>query len=358
MISIGEMVAGPVKWLEGEGPEADRILSTRIRLARNVRGTRFVGRALDEELTALSHRVADAALALPQLRDGGAVWTGEIPVLDRQFLLERHLISHDLTAESGTRGLVLAADEKTSLMLNEEDHLRIQVLEPGFQLEKAFRKAREVDRGLGRTLDFAYDDTLGYLTACPTNVGTGMRASVLIHLPSLVLTQKIKKILTGVNQVGLTVRGFYGEGTEVMGNFFQVSNQVTLGESEEETLTKLERVVRQILEWEERAQEGLLRDAGLQVEDKVLRAFGVLRYSRLLSSQEVIGLLSAVRFGHTLGMRNVPGAAVLNDLLLRCQPAHLQKAAGREMTSEGRNEHRARLVQRTLGVADAPRLDG
>jgi protein arginine kinase len=164
----------------------------------------------------------------------------------------------------------------------------------------------------------------------------------------------MKKILAGVSQVGLNVRGFYGEGSEVMGNFFQISNQITLGDAEEETLTKLTRVVRQILEWEDKAQEQLQRQARLQVEDKVLRAWGVLRSSRLLSSQEAIGLLSAVRFGVTLGLRNLPAIPVLNELLIRCQPAHLQKTAGREMNSEGRNEYRADLVRRLLGVTDAP----
>jgi protein arginine kinase len=184
-----------------------------------------------------------------------------------------------------------------------------------------------------------------------------MRASLLVHLPALVMTQKIKKILAGVNQVGLSVRGFYGEGSEVVGNFFQISNQTTLGHSEEETITKLTRVVSQILEWEDRAQETALRDAPYQVEDTVLRALGVLRYSRLLRSQEVVGLLSAVRFGHTLGMRNVPSIAVLNDLLLRCQPAHLQRASGREMNAEERNVYRAELVQKTLEVPDVPRIE-
>jgi protein arginine kinase len=242
-------------------------------------------------------------------------------------------------------------------MINEEDHVRIQVLMPGFQLEKAFAAAREVDERLRVNLQFAYDESLGYLTACPTNVGTGLRASVLIHLPALVLTQKIKKILNGVTQVGFTVRGFYGEGSDVMGNFFQISNQVTLGETEEETLQKLDRVICQILDWEKKAEKDLLRDAELQIEDKILRALGTLRYSRLLGSNEMIGLLSAARFGSSLGMKNVPPISVLNDVLLRCQPAHLQRIAGREMVAEERNAFRAEWIQRSLGVPDVPRRE-
>lgn len=358
MISIGAMLEHPGRWLSGEGPEADRILSTRVRLARNLAGTHFVGRALDDDLLRVYQSVTSAALAAEEFAGGSAQAISDFSVLDRQFLLERHLISHDLTGDSAARGLILSADERSSILVNEEDHLRIQALEGGFLLEDAWKRAARVDEALELRLSFAWSDDLGYLTACPTNVGTGMRASVLMHLPALVLTQKMKKILAGVNQVGLNVRGYYGEGTDVMGNFFQISNQVTLGDSEEATLTKLTRVVRQILEWEEKAQELLLRQARLQVEDKVLRALGVLRYSRLLSSQEAIGLLSAVRFGHTLGLRNVPAVAVLNELLIRCQPAHLQKAAGREMNSEERNEYRATMVRQILGATGVPEMTG
>jgi len=333
---------------------ADRILSTRVRLARNLAGTPFVGKALEEDLRRVYQTVTDSALATEEFRQGGAQGLEELTLLDRQFLLERHLVSHDLTAETVGRGLVLAPDEGVSIVVNEEDHLRIQSLEAGFRLEEAWARALRVDEELEQRVAFAFSDELGYLTACPTNVGTGLRASVLMHLPALVLTQRMKKILAGVSQVGLNVRGFYGEGSEVVGNFFQISNQVTLGDAEEETLTKLTRVVRQILDWEEKAQDQLLRQARWQVEDKILRAWGVLRCCRLVSSQEAIGLLSAVRFGVTLQLRNLPPVAVLNDLLIRCQPAHLQKSAGREMSSEERNEFRSRTIRRILGVEDAP----
>jgi protein arginine kinase len=356
MIPIGEMVLRSGQWLLGTGPESDRILSTRTRLARNLGGVHFVGKAMEEDLLRVYRSVTDAALETDEFRGGAAEAMAKMTLLDRQFLLERHLVSHDLTGDSGSRGLVLSADERSSILVNEEDHVRIQALEGGLRLEECLARASGVDQALEKRLSFAYSEELGYLTACPTNVGTGMRASVLMHLPALVLTQKMKKILSGVSQVGLNVRGFYGEGTEVMGNFFQLSNQVTLGESEQETLTKLTRVVRQILDWEEKATELLLRQARWQIEDKIFRALGVLRCSRLLSSQETIGLLSAVRFGHTLGMRNVPPVSVLNELLIRCQPAHLQKAAGREMNSEQRNEYRARMVREVLGAQDVPEL--
>jgi protein arginine kinase len=354
MIPIEEMVARTGAWLKTDGPHADRILSTRVRLARNLAGTPFVGRALDEDLQGVYRTVTAAALATEPFRGGAAQTMNELPLLDRQFLIERHLVSHDLTGDGGARGLVLAVDERASILVNDEDHVRIQSLEAGFRLEESWARARQVDAALEDALPFAWSGKLGYLTACPTNVGTGLRASVLLHLPALVLTQRMKQILVGVTQVGLTVRGYHGEGTEVMGNFLQLSNQVTLGQDEEEILTKLTRVVRQVLDWEEKAQDQLLRQARWQVEDKIMRAVGVLRSCRLLSSQEAIGLLSAARFGNTLGMRAMPEIAVLNELLIRCQPAHLQKAAGREMNSEERNEYRARLVREILGVDDAP----
>ncbi len=358
MIPILDMVTGPVGWLSGDAPSADRVLSTRVRMARNAKGVRFVGKALPAELESLREQIAERLMETEAFADGHFVKLAELPILDRQFLLERHLVSHDLTGDAGARGLVLAPDEKCSVLLNEEDHVRIQAMAPGLQLKASFEAAREIDQSLEEKIDYAVHDELGYITACPTNIGTGMRASILIHLPALVLSQRIKKILTGIQQVGLTVRGFYGEGSEVVGNFFQISNQVTLGETEEETLTKLERIVEQLVDWEEKAQEVLLRDAQLQVEDKILRALGTLKYSRLLGSQEMIGLLSAVRFAHTLGLRNVPPIPVLNDLLLRCQPAHLQRRAGKEMTSEERNAFRAHTVQEALGVQDVPSREG
>lgn len=348
MIPIAEMAVRDAAWLRASGGDAAHILSTRVRLARNLADRLFVGRALEDDLVRVLHRVSDAALALDTFRGGGTVSLHELSVLDRQFLLERHLISHDLAGETRGRGLVLSADEASAIRINEEDHLRIQTLEGGLALETAFERAVSIDRALAERVDYAFSETLGYLTACPTNVGTGMRASVLVHLPALVLTQKIKTVLARVSQVGLTVRGFYGEGSEVMGNFFQISNQVTLGETEEETLSRLGRVVKLVLDGEAKAEDSLVRDARLQIEDKCARALGVLRHGRLLSSEEMIALLSAVRFGHSLKLRNVPEISVLNALLVRGQPAHLQKAAGREMAAEERNARRATLVQEAL----------
>lgn len=355
MIPFATMLRTGEGWFDGSGPRGEEILSTRVRLARNLAGYRFVGRAQEEELDAIYQRVAQAARGTAHLQGVEPTAISELGVLDRHFLLERHLISHDMTAEGRHRGVLIAAAESPSLMINEEDHLRIQALSSGMQLSKTWEDASAVEDELARQVPFAFHEEFGYLTACPTNAGTGMRASVLIHLPALVLMGRIKKVLSGVTQVGLAVRGFYGEGSEVVGNFFQISNQITLGISETATLDKLQEVVLQVLDLEAKARDALLRDARIQIEDKIGRALGTLGNARLLSTSECIGLLSAVRFGHTIGLPSLPPLPVLNELLLLTQPAHLQKLAGREMTSAERNEHRARWVRERLQNPGAPK---
>ena len=347
-LPVAEMVPADGKWFAGTGPLQDAILSTRVRLARNLRGHRFPPKALPEESNRILQRAAGCLRQVPEFERATFHAMEELSTLERQFLLERHLISHDLARDGRHRGLIFSADESVGVMVNEEDHLRIQALAPGFQLDQCFAAATRIDDRLEGDLEYAFSEDLGYLTACPTNVGTGMRASVLIHLPALVLTRRIKKVLTGVNQVGLAVRGFYGEGTDVLGNFFQISNQLTLGEKESQTLLSLERVIHQVLEYEEKAREVLLKDAGDQIRDKVVRALGVLTHAYLLSSEEVIGLASAVRLGVTLGMPGLPDARTLHALLLYSQPGHLQIAAGAEMTSRERNAMRARWIQERL----------
>jgi protein arginine kinase len=243
---------------------------------------------------------------------------------------------------------VLAAGERLSIMVNEEDHLRLQALCSGFQLAEAWALANKADDELEEALDYAFVDDLGYLTACPTNVGTGMRASVLIHLPALVLTKQIDKVLKSVMQVGLAVRGLYGEGSDVMGNLFQLSNQTTLGHSEQESVESLDRVTRQILDYEERARDVMLRDARTQIADKVWRAYGGLRYGRSMSSQEVINLCSALRLGVALGFTGLPALSAINQLLVLTQPAHLMRSAGRALEAPERNVLRADLVRAHL----------
>lgn len=336
------------RWLDGSGPVADIVLSTRVRLARNLKEVPFTHRARDEQLAMVYSSVVSAVHKTPALVTSTGFQMRELTPLDRQFLVERHLISHDLADNAKLRGLFLVPDESVSAMVNEEDHLRLQALSSGFQLRSAWEAVNAIDDELGQDLDYAFSDDLGYLTACPTNAGTGMRASVLIHLPSLVLTKQIGKVLQGITQVGLAVRGFYGEGSQIMGNFFQISNQTTLGQSENETVESLERVTRQIIDYEQRARDELLKDARVQIEDKVWRAYGTLRHSRVISSQEVVNLSSAVRFGVALQMEGLPSVRALNELLIRTQPAHIQLTIGREMEPRERNVIRAEYVRKLL----------
>jgi protein arginine kinase len=351
--SLEHMIAHPSPWLDGSGSKAEIVLSTRVRLARNLRNSSFTHRAREDELRAVLGSVERAAGRSGSFSGGAFLAMHDLGPLDRVFLVERHLVSHELSDAARPRGLLVAPGERLSIMVNEEDHIRLQSLVSGLMLGDAWSIADQADDDLDGALDYAYHDEWGYLTACPTNAGTGLRASVLIHLPALVLTKQIEKVLKGIMQMGLAVRGFYGEGTEVVGNLFQISNQTTLGLSEKETLESLERVTRQILAAEERARETLLRDARIQIEDKIYRAFGSLRYGRTMSSAEVVNLCSAVRLGVALGLAELPPLRALNELLVLTQPAHLQRYLGRVMEQTERNVRRAEFVREYLARAQS-----
>lgn len=342
----------PSPWLDGSGPRSALVVSTRVRLARNLNQVPFTHRARDEQLQSVLASVGGAAARTQSFGNGWLIRMDAIPAMDRQVLVERHLVSHELSDGSRPRALLIGHEEALALMINEEDHLRLQAMSSGFALHDAHAVADGADRELEQSLDFAFSDELGYLTACPTNTGTGMRASVLVHLPALVLLQEIQQVLKGITQVGLNVRGLYGEHTNVMGNLFQVSNQTTLGRSETESIESLERVARQVLDAEEGARERLVRDARVQIEDKVWRAYGLLRNCRTVSSQEVVNLCSAVRLGVSLGFAGLPPIGVINELLVLTQPAHLQRAEGGELSADERNVVRARLVRERLSAAE------
>lgn len=352
-MKVNDLAKSLGTWLDGSGPSSDIVLSTRVRLARNLTDAPFTHRAREEQLALIYSSVQSAMRNVPELQGIVSFSMRDLNPLDRQFLVERHLISNDLADNGRVRGLLVMPDESLSAMVNEEDHLRLQALASGFQLRSAWEAVNVVDDELARNLDYAFSEDLGYLTSCPTNAGTGMRASVLIHLPSLVLTKQIGRVLQGIAQVGLAVRGFYGEGSQIMGNFFQISNQTTLGQSEKETIESLERVTRQIIEYEQRARDELLKDARVLIEDKIWRAYGTLRHSRVISSQEVINLSSAVRFGVALRIEGLSSVRILNELLVRSQPAHLQQSVGREMEPRERNVVRAEYVRNLLERGDS-----
>jgi protein arginine kinase len=276
----------------------------------------------------------------------------EMEAGERLLLHERHLVSRELAgldAQHPVRsGAAVFLTRQSSIMINEEDHLRLHSLRSGFAVNVAYSEVEAIDREIGARVPYAYHPEFGYLTACPTNTGTGLRASVLIHLPGLVLTKEIGKVLTGLQQMGLTYRGLYGEGSEVVGNFFQMSNQTTLGRSEEELLDHLVRVVRHVVEREEESRRVLLRDAGYIIEDKLWRAYGTLRYARSLTFEEAMNFLSGVRLA--VGLNLIAGLSVytLNKLLIFSQSAHLAYAAGRPLTENEANLARAKFVRKAL----------
>ena len=353
--SFDELFASSAPWWKGEGPHADMVLSTRIRLARNLSEVPFTHRARDEQLQGVLSSVHGAAQGSALLAGGLLLKMQDCSPVERQVLVERHLVSHELGDGARPRGIYVAPDDRVSIMVNEEDHLRLQSLTPGFQLAEAWALADQADDDLDQALEYAFSDEIGYLTACPTNAGTGLRASVLIHLPALVLLEEIQRVLKSIMQVGLNVRGLYGEHSEIMGNLFQISNQTTLGRGERDSIESLERVTRQIIETEERARDRMLRDARTQLEDKVWRAYGTLRYCRSIQAKEVINLCSAVRLGVAMGLAGLPPLRVVNELLVLTQPAHLQRQAGAEMSPAERNVYRAQVVRERLAAADVGR---
>jgi protein arginine kinase len=343
---------GGMGWLDASGQHSDIVLSTRIRLARNVEGYAFTGRARDGERLRVLSQVREAVGTLKSLQDGVLFRVDELSPTDRSLLHERHLVSKELAgldAQHPLRtGAAVILSDGLGVMVNEEDHLRLQALRSGFALQDAFVAIDRLDRDLGARVPYSFHQEFGFLTACPTNVGTGMRASVLIHLPGLVLTKEIGRVLAGLQQMGLTYRGLYGEGSEVVGNYFQISNQTTLGRSEEELLELLVRVVGHVIEREEEARRVLLRDAGYIIEDKLWRAYGTLRYARSLTFDEAMNYLSGVRLA--VGLKLITGLSVytLNKLLIFSQAAHLAHAEGRGLTESETSLARARYVRKAL----------
>ncbi len=341
------------KWIEGSGPYADIVITSRVRLARNLEAFPF-----PQALTEVQQK--EVVRAIAQTLDSSAVKNkfgkfrlivlNELTAIERQILVEKHLISPEHAELKGYRAVALDKEEMISLMINEEDHLRIQVLLPALQIHESWRKANEIDDLLEKNLNFCFSETKGYLTSCPTNVGTGLRASVMLHLPGLVITKQANRILSALSQVGLTVRGLYGEGTEAAGNMFQISNQITLGRTEEEILQNLSSVIKQIVDQERSARELLLKEARSKLEDRVYRAFGALAHARIISSQEAISLLSEVRLGIDLKIIKNIDARILNELLVTIQPAYMQKLEGRKMSPSDRDKKRASIIREKLNV--------
>jgi len=343
-----EMAKKPASWLTGEGPESEIVLSSRIRFARNIADLKFPPSADTDIRDKIIDFVYSAFSSMDLIKRGNFYNSNDINPLDQSFLVERHLVSPEFMKDGTGRGLYIEDSERMSIMVNEEDHIRLQVISSGLSMNECWEYACKVDQGLARKLKYAYDDHFGFLTSCPTNVGTGLRASILIHMPGLVLTKEIDNVIARISKVGLVVRGFYGEGTDVLGNLFQISNQTTLGRSEEEIIDSLAKVTQQIIEYELNSQETLMKDASDQIEDKVWRSYGILKHARVLNSGEVMNLLSALRLGVSLKLFDKVSLHQINELLIITQPAHLQKYYKREMDTAERDMVRSDLVRERL----------
>lgn len=343
-----QMAKTPAGWISGSGEESSVVLSTRIRLARNIAGIRFPTSAVGEIRRRVLDLFASAVERSPFMHKGEFYRADTIAEADTNFLVERHLISPTLLDRLEGAGVFISASEQVSIMVNEEDHLRIQAITPGLEMDRTMELASQYDNEIGRLLEFEYDSDFGFLTACPTNVGTGLRASVLIHLPGLVLTREIERVIQKIAKMGVAVRGFYGEGTDVLGNLFQISNQTTLGKSEHDIVEDIERVARVIISDEAAARTRLKDEALDQITDKIWRAYGILKFARVLSSDEAMNLLSAVRLGISMGIVDTVSLSTINDILLLSQPAHLMKYVGEEMDADRRDVVRATMVREKL----------
>ena len=348
-MKLDDLIHHTGEWLKGTGPNSNIVMSSRVRLARNIAKFPFPNRANKKGLMEVITEVQEAVEKISIFKNSNLFRISELDNVDKQFLIERHLMSHEHAAHPEGKALIISKEEVLSVMINEEDHLRVQVMQSGFNLNETWKIINTIDDSLSEQLSFAYLLNWGYLTACPTNTGTGMRGSVMLHLPALVMTKQINKVLAAISKLSFTSRGFYGEGTQASGNFFQISNQVSLGHSEDEIIQNINGLIRQVIEQEEQARQALLLQNRPMLEDKICRSLGVLRSAHIISSQETVELLSMVRLGVDTGIVKDVNRAAINELFIMIQPAHLQKLDGKKLTAPERDEKRAQLIRSKLG---------
>jgi protein arginine kinase len=347
-MKIEALLANPGEWLSSAGDLHPIVISSRVRLARNLAKMPFPGWAKKSERIRILEEIKPEVEVLPEMSNSFSQQLNELSATEKQVLVERHLISREHAAKGMGSAVVINSAQTLSIMVNEEDHLRMQAITCGFDLPQTFQLIDRIDTMLESQLDFAFDEELGYLTACPTNVGTGMRASVMVHLPALVLSEQINQVVNSVNKIGLAVRGLYGEGTEAMGNLFQVSNQTTLGEKEDQIIERLSKVIETLIQRENQARTNLLDTRRTMLMDQVGRAYGILNYSYSISSKEALNLLSVLRLGIDLGFFPEQGRTIINQLLLDTQPAHLQHTSQQKLAAEERDHLRADTVREQL----------
>jgi protein arginine kinase len=353
-MTIETLLATPSELTDTASSKCAIVLMTRIRLARNLAGKPFPGWARPSQRDAILETCREAVASAPQMKKSLNIGVADLTDLQKQILVERHLISRELSGSKSGSGVVISKDQALSVMVNEEDHLRIQVLRAGFQLKKSWNSINDFDSNLEEKLDYAFSPTLGYLTACPTNLGTAMRASAMMHLPALVISSQMEKVVRAVNQLGMVVRGLFGEGSDASGSIFQISNQTTLGESEEEIIRRLNSVLNSIVEHEMNARQRLLESDAGKLFDKIGRAFGILQNSHLLSSSEAMNLLSLLRLGVDLGIFPDDSRSIIDRLFIEAQPGHIVLLSKQDLESNQRDALRAERLRTEFAQFSRP----
>lgn len=333
------------------------VLMTRIRLARNLDGFPFPGWSGPDDREAVWEKCSEALTEKGTLNDPMVMNVGDLTKLERQILVERHLVSRELSESDPNAGAVINNDQSCSVMVNEEDHLRLQVIRTGYGLRELWKRMNEIDNALEKSLDFAFSTDLGYLTACPTNVGTGMRASAMMHLPGLVIAKHMDKVIRAVNQLGIVVRGLFGEGSDATGSIFQISNQQTLGESEMDIIKRLGGVLDTIIEQEQNARQKLLEKESYKILDKLGRAYGVLQNGHVSSSSEAMNLLSLIRLAVDLNVFPEEVRGQVDRLFVECQPAHIQYLRQGKADSLQRDIQRAKFLRDEFRKLPLPNFD-
>src|SRR5450432_1743640 len=357
-MKFAQVMSNSGEWLRGEGPHHQIVVSSRVRLARNLRQRAFPGWAKKAERTQILELIKPRVEELPEMQDSFSELLQDLSALEKQVLVERHLISREHAAKSVGSAVVMNRRQTLSIMINEEDHLRMQAIRAGLQLKSVFKMIDKVDSALEERLDYAFHAKLGYLTACPTNVGTGMRASAMVHLPALVMSEQINQVIQAVNKIGLAVRGLYGEGTEALGNFFQVSNQTTLGEREEDIIADLQKVIERVIENEQNARQMLLQKRPNTLLDHIGRGYGILQHAYSMNSKEALNLLSFMKLGIDLGFFPEDCRQPVDELFMETQPAHLQKGTAQKLAADERDALRAEIIRTKLAAFPKPDVGG
>ncbi len=348
------LLKNPAEWMRTSGPRNDIVITSRVRLARNLRNHPFPGWAESAARTKVMNIIRPVLEDLDEMKNAFSEEMVDLTAIEKQVLVERHLVSREHAAKGPGCATVMNRSQTISIMVNEEDHLRMQSIRPGLQLLSAFKSLNTIDTDLDKHLDYAFDTRYGYLTACPTNLGTGMRASAMLHLPGLVLSEQINGTIQGANRIGLAVRGLYGEGTEALANLFQISNQTTLGTSEEDVIKHLGKVIDRVIENEQNARLKMIEDKPAMMQDQIGRAFATLKFAHIIPSKEALNCLSMIRLGCDLGFFPEEDREMINILLTEIQPAHLQISAKRKLTPEERDNLRADIVRSKLKALTPP----